>query len=515
MNVVPQTVFRMYKGIPFNGNYDHQILFDSISQQENYFNARLAYSVTDFTHIKQNNSVRIPAVADEFYDCNYCAFQNVGFGSKWFYAFINKIEYINTETTEIFFEVDYFQTWLFDFSIQDSFVLREHVADDTVGKHTVQENLPIGDYIISKQQNIVSGSGVAVYALPANFLASITANVYTPLLALGTTNAGISELNTFLEQFLEHPERVASITMISDKMTKGGTAIDNLKSFVDTFTVARAPGGGFVWNGDSYIPKNNKLYCYPYCLFTVDNYNGELEEYKWEDFANPHSTQFVWQGTPVPKPCMIAYPMDYKGEVSATQYGVTYTNFPQCPYASDTFKAWVSNNGAKMLSSSLENTVQTAVMGALAGGPTGALVSSVVSSATNSFNNGVSYQYAKLHSKSIRGTVGDAGFNWAFSHIGFRTTNFTIKPEYARIIDDYFTRFGYEVDRYKVPELRSRQSFNYVRTREVLITGNIPNDASELISNIFNRGVTLWHNTAVGNYALCNDCVPEGVKFSG
>ena len=43
--------------------------------------------------------------------------------------------------TEITIETDVFQTWQFNINYKKMFVEREHVNDDTVGLHTVPENV--------------------------------------------------------------------------------------------------------------------------------------------------------------------------------------------------------------------------------------------------------------------------------------------------------------------------------------------------------------------------------------
>lgn len=57
------------------------------------------------------------------------------------------MEYVNDTMTHIYIETDVFQTWQFDFIYKQSFIEREHVNDDTVGKNTVPENVETGDYI--------------------------------------------------------------------------------------------------------------------------------------------------------------------------------------------------------------------------------------------------------------------------------------------------------------------------------------------------------------------------------
>lgn len=521
MVIQPQTVFEVLKDVPLTSTYQHTILFDSLADQDSYFKGKLKKRFTDFTYVRQNKSVRLPIVADTIYECNYCRFKNVGYGDKWFYGFITNVQYVNNEVTEVDFTIDDIQTWLTEMVVGNSYVEREHVADDTIGKHTVPENLPIGDYVIDGQKHHTCGSAVALYVLADNYNAKLINNIYSPLLMSGAFvgEDGSSPMNDLITTFNDTPEKIAMLTMIADKMMSSG---GELKPFHEFFSVSRIPS--FQFNGDTYFAKNNKLYTYPYCMFTIDNFSGNVEHFKWEDFDNPQQAGFAWQGSVVPKPSMEAIPINYKGlfpndqEVNtAQQFGVTYDNFPMCPYATDTFKAWVSSTGAKQIASNVANVVTTALINATpVGRGANAVMGKTIAQAYGYTNlaSGVvdsiiDYNYAKVHGQSIGGSVSGSGLNWSEGRIGFRSTEYTIRPEFARIIDDYFSRFGYKVNRYKVPELRSRESFNYVKTMGCYITGAIPNDAIVTISSAFDNGITLWHNTDVGNYSLQNNIVEE------
>lgn len=70
----------------------------------------------------------------------------------------------------------------------------------------------------------------------------------------------------------------------------------------------------------------------------------------------------------------------------------------------------------------------------------------------------------------------------------------SIKKEYAEIIDNYFTMYGYKVNTLKIPNLKNRPNWNYVKTIDVNIIGDIPQNHLQTIKNMFNNGVTLWHN---------------------
>ena len=48
---------------------------------------------------------------------------------------------------EIKLITDTFMTWQNDIVYKPSFIEREHVSDDTIGKHTIPENVETGEFI--------------------------------------------------------------------------------------------------------------------------------------------------------------------------------------------------------------------------------------------------------------------------------------------------------------------------------------------------------------------------------
>lgn len=82
-----------------------------------------------------------------------------------------------------------------------------------------------------------------------------------------------------------------------------------------------------------------------------------------------------------------------------------------------------------------------------------------------------------------------------------------VKTEYMKIIDDYFTRFGYAVKKLENPNLTGRKYWNYVEigTTEEIGYGEVPSKYMDIINNACRTGVTIWHNhDNVGNYNLNN-----------
>lgn len=506
MLINPQTTFELLKDVPFDSNYGHTILFPAIGSQLNYMTSKVSHSYLNFSYVRHSengiSSVKVPETADNIYDCSYCRFFNAGFGQKWFYGFIKSIEYINNNTARVDFVVDMWQTWMFDFTIGTCYVEREHVTNDAIGNHTLEENIPFGEYISDGE--ILEkdlGSGVIVQLALSGSEYGVEAGVFTGLTVAGAEITGVGSIGDLLNQLSDTPEKIAMLTMCS------GGMVENKTVQIKTSGVGiNRQTNGFSFNGVKYSPKNNKLYCYPYCLLSLDNYNGNSENYRWEDFNDPTMASFTIHESPLPRPSIECYPLNYKGMVSAQNFGVSYDNFPMCPYTIDTYRAWSSQAVPKQLIST-GTTIAAAVF---TGGTVGAALG--LKAGTDIANMSIDNEYKKIHGSSYGGSVAGSGMNFAFNRIGFRLIRYTIKPEYAMIVDSYFTRFGYRVDTYKVPETKNRASFNYVKTVESNVHGNIPQQAIDTIEKSLNRGITLWHTTDVKNYSLSNEVINEQEK---
>lgn len=82
----------------------------------------------------------------------------------------------------------------------------------------------------------------------------------------------------------------------------------------------------------------------------------------------------------------------------------------------------------------------------------------------------------------------------------------SIKKEMAKIIDDYFSMYGYKTNEVKIPNITGRRNWNYVKTINCNLEGNIPQMDLQKIKQMFNEGVTLWHNSSTFlDYTQTND----------
>ena len=137
----------LVNGINIDRNYVN-VLSYSENQMVSLCEANAIATANDYSFIrKRENSVQTSFSYNQCLQANYIAFQNKDYSNKWFFAFIDDIIYNGENNTEIKFTIDSWSTWFSYWTKKPCYVIREHVNDDTIGLHTVLENIEIGDVI--------------------------------------------------------------------------------------------------------------------------------------------------------------------------------------------------------------------------------------------------------------------------------------------------------------------------------------------------------------------------------
>ena len=113
--------------------------------------AHLVNSAENYSFIRQTGTIMAGFTYSECLQANYIAFQNPDYSNKWFFAWIDDVIYKGDKNTEITFTIDAWSTWFSYWTKKNCFVVRQHVNDDTIGLHTVNENLDVGEVI--EEQN--------------------------------------------------------------------------------------------------------------------------------------------------------------------------------------------------------------------------------------------------------------------------------------------------------------------------------------------------------------------------
>lgn len=151
----------------------------TLGAQTSWFNNHTVRTYSDFTFQRKDGIIRVPVnseilIADGINYCWYLNkhYRNIDGDVKRFYCYITKIEFINENCSYLHIKTDVFQTWLFDFDLNSTFVARQTVLNDDYFKYTLPENLPIGDTKIESIRDITE------HTLSAQSASEFSANYY-------------------------------------------------------------------------------------------------------------------------------------------------------------------------------------------------------------------------------------------------------------------------------------------------------------------------------------------------
>lgn len=521
MYIAPNTTIKLYSGIPLDNTYDHTLYFETLSDQNAYFHSGTLhkYSLPVNTYQRvEKGKMRIAKKADDIYDCNYLAFQNTNFGNKWFYAFITGVEYINNETSEITFEIDSMQTYFFDVHLKQCFVEREHSATDEIGDNIQPEPVELGEYIISDY-------GLAFQLSDLAFIVAIVdenatgGQVYDGIFGgadlWAFAESDVASLKAKLLQYTQQPEQIIAIYVCpklaihpsGTPITVGGEHLQTTSlglkynAVLNSLSQESNDFGG-------YVPKNNKLYTYPYNYLSIDNAKGQSLALRYEFFDNFTPVLDITTNITMPVQ-VVARPCSYKGlpsydslagyTASKTE-SISLDNYPVCSWANDAYSRWASQKAIPLLLSGISKTIGGGVAFGGIGGAIG-LGNSIISTITQQYE-------ASIKADECRGNISDASINVANRYQNFYKSRTHITKDYAITIDQFFTRFGYATNRVKIPYRRSRPHWNYVKTKGCNVRGLAPVDDIKKICSIYDKGITFWHTPSeVGDYSYNNDPV--------
>lgn len=549
ITITPATTVNLVK-TKLENDYKNQLTFANKQAQTSYFEGLTSVSFSDYTYVKKDSKIRVEANIDDIINYNYLYYENNFPTDKRYYCFITNMEYVNENCTDVYIETDVFQTYQFDITFGTCYVEREHTNDDTVGANTIPEGLETGEYIINK----VSADPYNLEKITTNdkavkwgYIVAASLNITRDNQGWHVTKSNFGKIfnGVYSSVYYYYTNSSSVLNDMLSAITTEGIELDNIKfMFVAPYWVCGenlSPVQNAFWDisqslvpaevnftispvrqiGNSiygtYTPKNNKLYTGEYRYLLIDNGAGGTSKFNYEDFSNPASLSFNMQGI-LCEGCNIRlFPNNYKSNLTneeANQFGMNLGKLPSINWTSDNYLTWLLQNQENISYQAREaliSPISKTVAGGFTGGTAGA-ITGTLEGAANIFDTLHNLnQQIKMHSYESNTTLGNiSSGNIAVStgNLRFKFYEMTIKPEYARKIDDYFSVVGYKTNALKVPNITGRTNWNYVKCTEANIIGEIPDNDLIKLKDILRAGITFWHNPATMlDYSQTNNIV--------
>lgn len=548
--------------IKLDKNYSNVLSYSENDMVDLCANHAVAHA-TDYSFIKETKNELIVA-----YDygtclsCNYMAFQNKRYSNKWFFAFIDSVEYVGERQTKIRFTIDAWSTFYDLMHFNQVFVNREHVNSDEFGEHTLPEGLETGEYVLSENNvastlfatssgisicvatskktnpnaqwgqgqlvnNIFQGLEFAIFSDYPNSQDAIIKNKETAVnlyLDYFAHTTGLSQ-NDIIDIFMIPTALIGGNYTESDLQYGSGTLAMRIKYL----TASKNPvvledlliADNRKLAGD-YVPRNKKLLCFPYRYLLASNGTGQDVVYNWEDFIEEHGSgipnyiRFDSVGDLTPNGSIKCIPQNYKGLTSNYNEAINFSKYPTCSWIYDAYTNWMTQNNVNNAFRTIGGIVKIGVgLATPASATLGELEGEAGTSMASSIGGGINdilgvmmeqYQH-QFDPNQAKGNINSGDINFSQTKNEIQFYKMSIKREYAIILDGFFNRFGYTVNTFKTPNITGRTYWNYVKTTagEKTIWGTIPANYIDEINNAFTKGITIWHNhNNLGNFALDN-----------
>ena len=526
--------------VPLEDDLKNTIYFANATAQQSYFESVIGKTYNNVSYQSETRTFRCPDQIDTVRQYNYVMWQNSAYSNKWFYAFIEKMEYISDGYTDVIFKIDPLQTYMFDITVKPSFVEREHTNNDTVGNNLVPEQLEHGEYVTNGNPTTMvstslyyiinadkepstdgsgqpTGQGTTVYSTNAGGI-PMSGGLYLFTNMNTLTNAFLTYSR--MEGGIDHVKNVYVASPINIEGADldyviGDYELDEYAYYkytgkstpVERTVNISAPGS---LNG--YTPRNNKLLSAPYQYLTITNNNGVSNNLNYEYFSNRASITIKSKGVPSVGGSVFAYPLNYKGASENFNEGIIGGKYPTLSWSGDAFTNWLTQNSVNIGANIATNTLgigASAVSGLLSGG-IGAVIGI---GATMAGVNAVTDQLTEIYNHSIVPNTFSGNTNGGDVITSSRTNNIyvwkmSITAQFAQIIDKYFDVYGYKTNLLKTPNVAHRENWWYTKTINVNITGNVPNDEMNKIKEAYNNGLTFWRRASnFLNYSVSNGIV--------
>lgn len=492
-------------------------------------------SANDYSFIRTSGNIFTNFTYSQCLQANYIAFQNKDYSNKWFFAFIDEVIYNGEANTEIRYTVDSWATWYDKWSVKKCFIERQHELIDTIGSNLVEENLNIGEVIERSSTESTEFGTEWCVAIESTYNPD-TGEDYTgsyvqqgvpravPIFVIprttweGQTFFPINDLSNFLNYVNSKNkiESIINIYLIPQSLVTTGihyTGGEGANTF-DFYTLEASqdmptPINKTITKNTSFndfVPKNMKVFTYPYNYLEVTNNIGNTNIYKYENFSTANM-QFDIEGIICCGCSIRLVPKNYKGSLKNYDETIPLAKYPPCAWTNDAYTNWLTQNAVNLKSQFLGLGVSS--IGAIANmsmGNVAGAIGGVTSVAQQTL--GIIGQFRKADMlPNVQHGENSGDVNFAFRKNTFTFKKMSAKTQFLRIVDDYFTRYGYAIKKLDTPHLTGRRYWNYVEIgkSESIGYGDVPSKFMEEINGACRRGVTIWHNhDNIGDFSLNN-----------
>lgn len=518
--IQPNSRIEFFDDIGISQDYNDTLYFPTVTAKDTYFSNidRLAHVDRCYYARDNRGYVRVELPMNTLIHSQYMRFKNTSYENKWWYAFVTNVIYINDNTTEVQFELDPIMTWMGEFTISPCFVERQHSEVDYIGSNVVPESINISEPVIRTRtvSSVCGNYGIVIFMSHKNcqwidqgenwalYRPQMVGGVYNGVDMIYCGSPAVVEYTIGVITTENWIDDIIGIKMLPMNFKPLSSSVGS----IITQTISRTKPYSDI-SGYSNV-RNKKLFTYPYNYVSISNSEGQSNIYKYELFGQVPPNQnnypnynFSAKGAWNMDMEVILAPDNYNGNLGSPTYEdqLAMHDFPSCAWNVDTYKAMMAQKESSLPTRLLASSMSTYAASQLRPITTRHAMSIQATNAASDISDLLANAILPPNMPTIvRGSQG-SNMLIGVGQKDFIVTEYNINAYDAKIVDDYFTMFGYADRTVHVPNMNARQRFTYVKTIGCKINCRCPASDADFIENLFNRGIRFWKNhTQIGNY---------------
>lgn len=553
MPTIPNTT--LYVGVvPWNSDLKNVQSYNSRAEQISTIQGLLTHKYEHINIIRRDTDLILKGVNEDLTQCNYLMYQNADISNKWYFSFIDNVQYNSLNSVIISHTIDVWQTYHFDITYYKNLILRAHVAksSDTVGRWLAPEPINVAPEFERKHNVFNDLSWTPQYVLHSTSVYNPNTKKYeykgngtgaTLSAEYGIFVDNDSDVQAVIKKYgkmspaeaLKDDNDDKYSNWIADLLTgqweSFEKSIDNAIKLISTTSISQLQDHrseliglyaipAWVHDGTNkyatnnikkkdvtvalptetlacgYTPRNKKMLsslCKAYLFY---NENGFKLPLKPELFTSA-SPSFTVKSTELSTNGFILQ-IDSYADYTAKTNKISYRCENRLGYDANTGLDKVLNTLTSAVG--VVNAVGSVASQAFAGNVGGA-VQGAVGAVQQSIN--------------MIDALGQRGVNTGASGDIMSVTEKRAMPVFAdvsptvaqcRYIDDYLDVYGYAINEIgKISSyMKNRSNWNYIQVANCNIKVSAPNDDVNKLKQMFESGVTIWHKS-FGDYDQNNN----------
>lgn len=501
---------------PLSKDNQNQLKFSDKVTQMNYFlsNGVLMRTFQNVNYIREplngepKSYISLELDINSLLNCNYVMYKNTN-TNKYYFAFIERLEYKSPTVTYVHIKSDSFQTYQFDVNYLKSFVDRQTPFGDSY--NTLSDDVAHGQLVetIKATTNFTGGYFVFCSSAISQDKTddvppyAFTIGEYTiPCLTLYWSADQAEEMSKVLQNIANkgRGDRILSAIYIPFITGIGLVSIGSATTDVGLITVVTSANVGSMVNNISLDISAYSGYkkgrTFPYARIVVEDLTtGATIELSPEKFDSS-IIDFELRNTISESPYYKIIPKNYEGQALAMNHALVVNCNTTLPVSNNLYAKYLMQN--KELNQISRNSAMLNMgAGIVASGMTSNPLG-VITSLGGGYLDMASITAKENQASTLGNSVTslkDGAQERLIFPSGIKISLYTMDNSHKTMAENFWKMLGYPVRSLEDINLTSTNNYNYIKLVTANITSNsVPNDELMNIQAMFVRGVTIWNN---------------------